>query len=86
MKRPSPTQQASAQTADAIFADPALRDRFERMAKDTANREPVRDDFAWLSRIQKPESQFSRFRSLAQKLFRVPKSEATATDQEAKGA
>jgi hypothetical protein len=73
--------------AEAVFADPELRDRFERMAKDIANREPVRDDFAWLSRDHQSEvSEFSRFRAFAQKLFRVPKTEIVEPDQEAKGA
>lgn len=42
-------QQASAELARALFADPTERARFEAMAKETAEREPVRDDFDWLS-------------------------------------
>jgi hypothetical protein len=52
MAKRTRTQQASHELAQAVFADPALREKFEQMARDTAKREPVPDDFAWL---KKPE-------------------------------
>lgn len=51
----TPTQEASRQMAEAVFADPALRERFERMAKEAEEREPVPDDFAWLSGDERDE-------------------------------
>ena len=62
--------------ADAVFADPELRERFEMMAKQTATREPVPDDFSWLSRDAQPPQEVSRFKGLTQKLLGVPKKEA----------
>lgn len=47
-KKQTRTQKASAELADAVFADPDLRQQFEIMAKEAAAREPVPDDFAWL--------------------------------------
>lgn len=44
------TQRASALLADAVMDDPALRDRFDLMARETEGREPVLDDFGWLKR------------------------------------
>jgi len=41
-------QRASRELADVVFANPELRARFEMIAKDTATREPVPDDFLWL--------------------------------------
>ena len=71
-----PTQRASQELAEAVFADPDLRARFEVMVKETANRDPVPDDFSWLSRDAQPPQEFSRFKALTQKLFKVPKEEA----------
>jgi hypothetical protein len=34
--------------AEAVFADPELRAHFELVAKETAGRLPVPDDFSWL--------------------------------------
>ncbi len=48
MAEETPTQKASREMAEAVFADPALREKFEQMARDTEKREPVPDDFAWL--------------------------------------
>lgn len=62
--------------AEAVFADPELRERFEIMAKGSNEREPVRDDFAWLPLEAAPSPEFSRFKSLAQKLFGVSKANA----------
>lgn len=69
----TPTQDASQRMADAVFADPTLRARFELMAKETANREPVPDDFAWLSPVAEPDA-YSKYEDLAPKLVAVPKS------------
>jgi hypothetical protein len=33
---------------ETVFSDPALRTRFEVMAKESTARTPVPDDFAWL--------------------------------------
>ena len=49
MSDPTQTQHASRELAEAVFADPDLRSRFEVTAEETANRAAVRDDFAWLS-------------------------------------
>lgn len=69
----TPTQDASRRMAEAVFEDPALRVRFELMAKEMETREPVPDDFAWLpADVQATES--SRFRAFARKLLAVPKS------------
>jgi hypothetical protein len=46
----TPTQRASRVLAEAVFANPELRERFEMMANETATREPIPDDFTWLSR------------------------------------
>ena len=63
--------------ADAVFADPELRERFVVMAKESAAREFVPDDFSWLNPAAKPHRQeFSRFKALTQKLLGVPKGEA----------
>ena len=43
------TQRASREMAEAVFSNPDLRARFELMAEESANREPIPDDFAWLS-------------------------------------
>lgn len=40
--------EVSLQWAEAIFADPALRSRFEAMVRETEGREPVRDDLSKL--------------------------------------
>jgi hypothetical protein len=69
----TPTQRASRELAEAAFSDPELRQRFELMTKETANREPVPDDFAWLPQHVE-QSEFSRFKALTQKLLQVPKS------------
>ena len=47
------TQRESQEFAQAVFADPAVRDDFEQMARDTASREPVPDDFAWLNKAER---------------------------------
>jgi hypothetical protein len=49
MDEPTPTQEASREFAEAVFANPELRERFEMMAKETAASEPVPDDFVWLT-------------------------------------
>lgn len=76
MAEPSPTQKASRELAEAVFANPELHERFEAMAEETATREPVPDDFAWLSRDEPPE--FSRFKALTGRLLRVPKAAVDA--------
>jgi hypothetical protein len=48
MPEPTAEQRASADLARAVFSDPGERAKFEAMARETANREPVSDDFAWL--------------------------------------
>ena len=76
----TPTQEASRKMAEAVFGDPDLRAQFELMAKESAERVPVPDDFAWL--LQTAESdKFSGFEDSARKLIRVPKS-----DKDAEGA
>lgn len=77
MGDPTPTQKASRELAEAVFANPELRERFERMAKETATRTPVPDDFAWLSKDAEPQ-EFSRFKTLARKLLAVPKADIDA--------
>ena len=72
------SQLASSEMAEAVFADPELRDRFALMAKETATRTPVRDDFAWLAPDARPVSEFSRFKALTQKLLGVSKNEVAA--------
>jgi uncharacterized protein (DUF1786 family) len=72
MAEPTPTQEASRKFAEAVFANPELAERFEMMAKETATREPIPDDFSWLSRDAEPQ-QFSRFKTLTRKLLDVPK-------------
>jgi hypothetical protein len=68
-------QKASQEWAEAAFAKPELRARFEKMVRDTAEREPVRDDFAWLAPQQEASAdEYSHFESLARKLVNVPKS------------
>lgn len=49
MDEPTPAQEASRDLAEAVFANPELRERFRMMVKETATREPIPDDFAWLS-------------------------------------
>jgi hypothetical protein len=49
MAEATPTQTASRELAEAVFAIPELRERFETMAKETLTRESVPDDFSWLS-------------------------------------
>ncbi len=39
---------ASRRMAEAVFADPILREKFERMIREMAERDPVPDDFEWL--------------------------------------
>jgi hypothetical protein len=72
----SPTQKASHELVQVVLADPAERVRFELMVRETAKRDPVPDDFVWLSPDARPEPPFSRFKALAQKLLSVPKREA----------
>jgi len=67
------TQRASRKLADALFADPELRGRFEMIAKETVTREPVPDDFGWLSQSTVPSSEFSGFKALTRKLLGAPK-------------
>ena len=50
MDRQTPAQESSRELAEAVFADPELREQFETMASETATREPIPDDFTWLSR------------------------------------
>lgn len=76
MAEPTPTQQASRELAEAVFANPELAERFRMMAEETATREPVPDDFAWLSRDEPQE--FSRFKALTGKLLRGPKAAVDA--------
>lgn len=77
MGDPTPTQEASREFAEAVFADPGLRERFETMAKETASRPPVPDDFAWLSQDPKSE-EFSRIKPLTEKRINVPKAASNA--------
>jgi hypothetical protein len=51
----TPSQKASGELAEAVFSDPDLRERLEMMAKETATREPVPDDFAWLPNLSADE-------------------------------
>jgi len=44
----TPTQRASSELAEAVFADPALREQLLGMVAATENREALRDDFNWL--------------------------------------
>jgi hypothetical protein len=70
MSERTPEQQASATWARAVFSDPDLRAKFELMAKETASREPVRDDFAWLDpKAGEVTDEYSRFESLARRLI-----------------
>jgi hypothetical protein len=48
MTQPTPEQVASADLWRSVCSDPAQRDAFAAMAKASASRRPVRDDFAWL--------------------------------------
>lgn len=48
MRDRTPTQRASRDLAEAVFADPALKERFEAMVEDTNSRELARDDFSWI--------------------------------------
>ena len=57
MAERTPTQETSHQMAEAVFADPALREQFEQMARDTAEREPIPDDFAWLRKQERDVDQ-----------------------------
>lgn len=72
--RETSTQRASREFAEAVFADPAVRSRFDRAIENTGNREPVPDDFGWLA----PDDEFAAFETLARKLVAVPKSELDA--------
>ena len=71
------TQRASQEMAEAVFADSELTEEFKVMAKETETRDPVPDDFSWLSQDARPAEEFSRFKALTQELFRVPREEAT---------
>lgn len=73
MRKPSPTQEASAELAGAVFDDPELRAHFELMVKDTATREPVRDDFKWLD-PKAQQDEYKRFEAFTRRLLSVPKS------------
>lgn len=78
MGEQTPTQKASQQMAEAVFADPELAERFKVMAKETAEREAVADDFAWLSSevvARDKPSEWERFQSLTRRLLGVPKRE-----------
>jgi hypothetical protein len=84
MGEQSPTQRASAEMAEAVFANPDLRHRFKIMAKETATRDPVPDDFAWLSRGAAPsvsptaldkQSSLDHLGELVRRIASVPKGE-----------
>ena len=62
----------SRQWADAAFADPTLRESFERAVAATEARRPIPDDFAWLASDVRP-TEYSRFEELARRLLSVPK-------------
>lgn len=64
MSEPTVEQQASADLARTVFADPELRAKFELMAKDADSRDPVLDDFAWLSK-----DEFSRLELATRRLI-----------------
>lgn len=49
MNEETPSQEESRMLAEAVFANPELRERFEAMARETSTRQPVADDFDWLS-------------------------------------
>jgi hypothetical protein len=76
MDNRTPTQLASEEMARAIFADPELRERFEKMAFEATTREPVPDDFTWLANGVEPESEFSRPKASTQQLASESKVEA----------
>lgn len=71
MGKRTATQRASADLARAVFENTAMREQFERMARETGAREPVADDFSWLA--TDGETEHSRFESLTRKLLAVPK-------------
>ncbi len=73
MTERTPTQEASARMASAVFSDPELRAHFELLMKDTATREPVRDNFEWLDPKADQRDEYSRFESFTKKLLSVPK-------------
>ena len=89
MDKETPTQKKSREMAEAVFADPELRERFVLMAKETSSHEAVPDDFSWLSAQARgeatngPSSEFSRFQSFARKLLAVPKSAIDAQRKKA---
>lgn len=69
MREPTAEQRASAELARVVFRDPHQRAKFDLMTKETASREPVRDDFTWLSPDARGAGdEFSRFESLTQRL------------------
>jgi hypothetical protein len=54
MHKQTPTQNASAEMAAAVWENPELRGRIQLMAKGGEARPFVCDDFAWLAPEAKP--------------------------------
>lgn len=56
----TPTQRASGEMWARVMSDPATRAKFERMRGETAGRQPVPDDFGWLSPALSPAAGHDR--------------------------